>query len=187
MRSIIEIDIADEISPMFADLASKTDIRRASKSLGWFMQREIKQGIRSGSPGGEAFEDRTAYRVRKAVGGGHAPTSWYGKLKNAIGYEYDKGTVKVGWTSRTAAYYGRVQEDGTDREVTSAMRKRFAEAGYPISSNKTEISVPDRPVFKPMARELRSKIAPYVEKKLTEYQLKHIEFGKKNKRKYKVY
>lgn len=187
MNPILEIDVTDEIQPLLERMAggSQKALKSAAKSLGWYMQREIKQGVKSGAPGGAVFQERRPYEVRSALG--NAGKYWYGRMIHAIGYQYSNGVLRIGWTSNTAAIYGRKQEYGSVTKVTEAIRKKFAVAGYPLRRNKTEIILPERPVFEPMAGELYPQIAPYVQQKLNEYASGDVAFAKKSRRKYKVY
>lgn len=184
---IITVDVTDEIQPLLERMAgmSKKSISAAAKSLGWYLRGEIKKGVKSGSPGGETFKERRPYEVRSALG--NAAKTWYGRMSNAIGYQYHDGILRVGWTSRTAAMYGRKQEFGNVTKVTEEIRKRFARAGYPLRKDTTEIVLPERNVFDPMAGELYPQIAPYVQQKLSEYANGDVAFSKKSRRKYKVY
>lgn len=189
MDALIEIDVIDEIQPLLDRLAgkSKKSLKSAAKSLGYFLQKEIKEGVKSGSPGGDTFVERRPYKVRQALGGGSAARQWYGRMINAIGYEYNEGTLRVGWTSKTSAAHARKQEFGYQTLVTDAIRKKFAEAGYPLKKSTRYIVLPERNVFDPMAGELQPQIAPYVQMKLNDYADGAVEFSKKARRKYKVY
>ncbi len=185
----IQINVSDEISPMLLRMLehNKAYMRHVTKSLGYMFQKETKAGVSSGSPGGETFPERLPYKLRKAVG--KAGFGWYGKMVRAIGYAYNanSGTVDIGWTSSTAAMYGRIQEFGVTKDVTPNMRKHWAAAGYPLSPFTQELEVPARPVFDPMAAKLEPEIPSYVEKKLESYMTENVEYGKKNRRTYKVY
>lgn len=189
MNNLIVIDITDEIGPLLERMAAHTKpfIGRAAKSLGYMMQKEIKEGIKSGAPGGDRFESRIAHKVRAAVQGGKAARTWYGRMRQAIGYQYEDGTLKIGWTSRTAAAYGEKQEFGYRTEVTKAIRKRWGEAGYPLTKDKKTMDLPERPIFEPMAGELGPKIGPFFEEKIRSYVEESVTFSKKARRKYKVY
>lgn len=189
MNAIFEIDVTDEIQPFLQRMAAqnKKSLKSAAKSLGWFLQKEIKEGVRSGSPGGETFTERRPFEVRKALGGGSAAKNWYGRMIRAIGYQYDEGILRVGWTSKTSAMYGRKQEFGYKTLVTDAIRKKFGEAGYPLRPSTRFITLPERNVFDPMSEELQPQIAPYVQEKLNNYVTQDVAFAKKARRKYKVY
>ena len=118
----------------------------------------------------------------------NAPKKWYSKLKQAIGYEYvGNGTVALGWTSPSSSWIGHLQEYGYKRDVTSLVRAKWARAGHPLSKGKTEINVPERPVFEPMIKQIKPRVAPYIEDKVRTYINENVEFGKRNRRKYKVY
>jgi hypothetical protein len=189
MGVIFEIDVTDEIEPLLGRMSThnKRALASAAKSLGYFMQDEIKKGIDSGSPGGATFTERIPYEIRKALQDGSAAKKWYGKMKNAIGYQYKDGTLSIGWTSRTSAMYGRKQEFGYRTPVTDAIRARYARAKVTLSPNTKYLDLPKRNVFDPMSEELQPKIAPYVQGKLNHYQTENVEFSKKSRRKYKVY
>ena len=186
---LFEIDVTDEIQPLLERMANKSakSLKSAAKSLGYFMQKEIKEGVRSGSPGGDTFIERRPLEVRRALGGGSAAKSWYGRMIRAIGYQYDEGILRIGWTSKTAAAYGRKQEFGYKTYVTNAIRKKFGEAGYPLKKSTNYIVLPERNVFDPMTGELEPQIAPYVQMKLNDYADGAVAFSKKARRKYKVY
>ncbi len=189
MDNFIEIDVTDEIGPLFERLAAnhKRSLKSIAKSLGWFLQKEIKKGVRSGSPAGSTFTERRPYGVRAALGGGSAAKQWYGRMTQAIGYQYDNGVLRIGWTSRTSAAYGRKQEFGFKTRVTNEIRKKFREAGFPLSKDTEYIVLPDRPFFEPMAGKLEPDIAPYVQNKLNERISENVMYSKKARRKYKVY
>ena len=190
MAVLIEIDVTDEIQPLLERMAgySRKNLKSAAKSLGWFLQREIKEGVRSGMPGGDSFAQRRPYEVRKALGFEKgAARSWYGRMVNAIAYQYNEQKVLVGWASKTSSAYAEKQEFGFVTTVTEQIRKRFAKAGYPLRKSTTELILPERPIFEPMAGELQSQIAPYVQNKLNGYTEKDVVFSKKARRKYKVY
>ena len=189
MENFIEIDVTDEIGPFLERMAAnhKRSLKSIAKSLGWFLQKEIKKGVRSGSPAGSTFTERRPYGVRAALGGGSAAKQWYGRMTQAIGYQYDDGVLRIGWTSRTAATYGRKQEEGFETKVTAAVRKRYQAAGLRIGRDKKYLITPERPFFEPMAGVLQPQIAPYVEQKLFDYVEENVAFSKKARRKYKVY
>jgi hypothetical protein len=186
---IIEINVADQLSPMLQRMIEHNPayIRHLGKSLGYLYQKETKQEIATGEPGGYEYPERIPYSMRKALSRS-ARQNWYGRMAQAIGYAYDNGSVLIGWTSSTAAYYGRLQEYGFTKDVTDTMRKHFAAAGYPLSADKQVLDTPPRPVFEPVNRVLEPKIVPYVEEKLNAYMNENVDFGvAKERRVYKVY
>lgn len=186
---VINLDIADEISPMIerALQHNKAYLRHITKSLGWYIQKEVKAGIKSGAPGGDKFPERIPWKVRHALQG-RAARSWYGSMVRAVGYEYRDGVVNVGWTSRTAAKYGRKQEEGYSVKVTPDIRLKWFKKAHIILNKETkELTDEPRPVFDPMARVLEPRFPKYVEDKVTSYMTENVTYGKKNRRKYRVY
>lgn len=189
MNSLITLYVTDEIEPLLERMSAnnKRMLTSVAKSWGWFQQREIKKGVKSGSPGGATFEQRTPIEMRRALQGGSAAKQWYGKMLRAIGYQYKDGKVEIGWTSRTSAMYGRKQEFGYQTPVTEEIRRKFARAGYPLRGDTKYLELPERNVFDPMAGELQPQLSPFVQNRINDYQTGNVEFSKKARRKYKVY
>ena len=191
---LLEINVTDEIAPLLERMAAHNNgfLISAAKSLGYFVQKEIKQEVKTGAPGGANFVERRPHKFRAALQGGSAARQWYGKMLRAIGYQYADGVVRIGWTSRTSATYGRKQEEGYETPVTSAVRERYRKAGFSIGKNTKSTIISKgisaaRPVFEPMAGVLQPQIAPYIQQKLYNYAVENVEYSKKARRKYKVY
>lgn len=163
---------------------------KALKSLGWYMQKEIKKGIESGAPGGKRYKKGMSAKRRRALeykvkSIGRAkkffaglqssakPYPWLGRLRSAIGYEFsDKGrsaAVVVGWLSRSAMRLGAIHEAGQKRPIRDATRYRYWAAGVPLGRGKTNIVIPARPTIQPMRDFLTPKVAPYLEAKFRYY------------------
>jgi hypothetical protein len=144
--------------------------RKALKSAGWYGQKEIKAGIRSGAPGGQKYKERMSAKKRaKLERRKSTKFPWLGKLVQAIGYQYleAQGAVVIGWLSNSAIRLGQKHEGGASRIVTPDIRRRYFAAGIGIS--KKVIQVPKRPTIEPMAAELAPKWAPYIEEKIRSY------------------
>ena len=87
--------------------------RRAMKSVGWMLSKKMKEGIRSGAPGGHAYAALSGLRKVKSyedrVLRRRKSGAFLGKMARAIGYEWreEDGSLHVGWLSRSAARFGR--------------------------------------------------------------------------------
>lgn len=215
---LIEISVADELSPAIKRMLehNKVYLRHVTKSLAWHIQKEIKQNVKKGALAGSSagwtkqWFTKGNIEPRKELQGGKASQYLYGQMLRAIGYQYmpDSMSANIGWTSKTSAMYGRLNEEGGEQRITSAIRKRYYEAYkreikkygaepvlkhddkrfiYPLRKEKQVLNVPSRPIFRPMFEQLQGNFAPYIEKKIDEYMKENVEFGKKNKRTYKVY
>lgn len=189
---------------------------KALKSLGYYMQKQIKSGIKAKSPGGQEFASFMDPRVRAQLEGrtdrpmvdiiSHHQKGWkrkyakdaagksiiyppFGKLQKAIGYQYDADAMKltVGYLSKSAVRMGTMMENGYTKPVTDAVRKFFWSHGVPISPSKTTIKVPPRPVMEPMRKVLMPQMVPYLESKLVSYWAGNTSFSPSATRKYKVY
>ncbi len=112
--------------------------RRALKSLGWWMQKEIREGIKSGAPGGRRYAPLSGIKRKKDTAGrsamkkGSAKGKVLGKLGKAVGYQYkeEDGSVSVGWLSKSAVYLGSIQEKGKTVAVTGKMRNFWWESAW---------------------------------------------------------
>jgi hypothetical protein len=143
----------------------------ALKSTGWMMQKEIKKGITSKAPGGKAYLPTMPAKKRKLfeqafgrVAKGQYPVM--GKLKQAIGYEFNKKRmeVTVGWLSISAVQLGKKLEEGFRTPVSDRTRRALARVG--IFARSDTWDVPPRPTIGPMFDYLEPRIHPYLEEKI---------------------
>ena len=170
----LKITIADNASPWlnWAMDSFPNWRRKAMKSLGYFISTKIKDGIRSGAPGGKEYERfMPAARRKKIRREKKNKYPYMGKLVRAVGYQYkdSEGSVVVGWLSNSAIRLGSKHEGGTHVAVTPKMRRKFAAAGVPFSAGKEALRIPIRPTIGPMADVLKDDYAPYIEKKILGY------------------
>lgn len=165
----MEISVEDQMTPYLRSMAANNPawMRKATKSLGWWMQSEIKKGIRSGAPAGKAYEQTVPSLRRSLERGKRFPL--LGKLVNAVGYQYKEGNLLVGWLSPNAVFLGSIQEKGKRIGVTPKMRRWFFAKGVGISDDAVDI--PARPTFDPMFKFLEPKAVPYMEDKMVGYWL----------------
>lgn len=189
-----ELTIIDAATPFLQYMAqTKPDwMRKAMKSAGWMVQKEIKAGIKSASPNGRAYAkfmpSKMRSKLEKAFGNrGKRNYIPFGKLANAIGYQYDQSiqTVKVGWLSKSAVKIGEKLESGYKRVITRKMRDYFFMSGVPLSS-KNEMVIPARKTYGPMKEKVEPKIASYVENKILEYMQKGTPGPSTTRRRYRV-
>jgi len=201
-----EIKIIDNATPWLLGMAdAKPDWeRKALKSVGWMMRKEIRAGIKSGAPGGQKYTDGMNAARRRAFDAEannnrnnpfdntkRRPLQSYkplGHLVNAIGYEYKPqfGSTMVGWLSRSAVRVGTWQEKGVSQSLTDDMRKFYWALGIPISAGKHTVVIPARPTFEPMMRVLEPKIMPWIEEKFIEYANSGAPERKARRSKYRV-
>lgn len=168
---MIVVDIQNGISQYLQALirSSPDFVRGCSKSMGYFVQKEIKDELRKGGGFKNSWPKRIPWQVRNDLRSG-APHRWYGRLINAVGYQYsNNGIVKVGWTSAASAKYGRIQEEGASYPVTAFMRRRWGKAGHPLRGDTTRLEVPARPFYEPIMNKLAPKLPAYVESKAQDF------------------
>ena len=155
---------------------------RAIKSAGWWLRGEIKEGIRSGAPGGKPykpFSEVTTSRRLDAIRGrsGQKPRRLradhkpMGRLHAAVRYKFypDSHRAIVGWISKSAERLGTIQEKGKRVRVTPKMRRFYLAAGFNMSRNKRYIEIPKRPTIEPEYKENQKHIPRYVEDKIWGY------------------
>lgn len=175
-----EIKIIDNATPWLRNMAENAPVweRKALKSAGWMMQKEIKAGMKSGAPGGQRYADTMPAdkrrKLEKALGNiGKRNYPIMGKLVKAIGYKYRSDqTLHVGWLSASAANIGGKLEKGFSRNVSDKMRHAFGAAGMPLKRGKDKVIIPARPTMNPLRSALEPKIFPYIEQKFLEYAAK---------------
>lgn len=173
MYSVEIVDDADEFlkfySEKFPDL-----IRKAAKSAGYFIQKQIKEGIKSGAPGGEKYKNLFPEPFRSRLDGfANGDKKPLGNLVNAISYTVKKNkgimNISIGWKSPTAERYGLIQEKGLLRPFTARLRSEFIQAGLHPKIDKENVIIPARPTYGPMFKVLEPQISPYMKKKIDQY------------------
>lgn len=169
----VHVEITDSASPWLEWAAKEFPKFTASalKSTGWMMQKEIKEGIARKAPGGKAYLPTMPAKKRKLfeqafgrVAKGQYPVM--GKLKQAIGYEFNKKRmeVTVGWLSISAVQLGKKLEEGFRTPVSDRTRRALARVG--IFARSDTWDVPPRPTIGPMFDYLEPRIHPYLEEKI---------------------
>ena len=139
------------------------------KSAGYHVQVELKKASR-GQITPRTWRKRWDVSRRRLIDP-EAPRVWYGKLKNALGYSYDTASqsVDIGWTSKTSAMEGDIQEEGIQRPVTPFVRKFFGERGIYFKRTTKFLDVPARPFIEPKYNEIRGQIPTFINKRVQEY------------------
>jgi len=199
----VDVDVQDNASPWLAEqaLLCPKRMNTALKSLGWWMQKKIKEGIKNGAPGGKAYSPLIPDSRRRLIdqffgnsGRRGNDGRFLGELVKAVGYEkpgaterYEDQTLLVGWLSKSAVELGSKMELGAQIPITEKMRVPFLAAGIPISRKKRSIVIPARPTFDPLRAVLVPQIPGYLERKMQSYLAGNDRRGKKTSyRKYRV-
>lgn len=186
------ISIQDALTPWIQKLAAegRTDLLRpALASLGWWTQREIKEGILSRSPGGRPYPEWMPQEMRERLqdSPGHKQqTNWgpLGDVYKGVGYDkrfLNEGVVIVGWTSGASGLWGKRLQAGMEPEITPKMRRYFFARGIPLG-RKTRLEIPGRPTIHPMFEALKGRFGAYAEAKIMEYLEKGLPEGVSVKR-----
>lgn len=165
------ISLEDNISP-FVKRWLKNNPRFISsvlKSTGYMVQNKLKVGIR-GNFSGQKWQKRWPLEERRKLSA-RAPAVWYGRLRSALGYAYNPGSssVDIGWTSRTAAIEGNVQEEGTTKLVTPGLRRLFNKRGIHLRKTTTKLITPARPFIEPTYEDIKPQIPKYINEKVQSY------------------
>jgi hypothetical protein len=143
----------------------------ALKGVGWYMQQEIKTGIKSGAPGGQPFPAQTMINARLKSSAGkrrakRGTGNQLGKLYSAVRYKFSaEGYVRIGWITSTAERLGTIQERGATFTITPKMRRMYHAAGVPLGK-KSSIVIPRRATIGPEYAENKSQIPREYEKRL---------------------
>ena len=194
---MIEVSIKDVITPFIqAALAARPTLKpRISRAIAWYTQKRIK-ALSNDSRVTSRYAQRTSYRiVRKPLAGQkHPPANvWWGKLRRAIGYQFDGQYALLGWTSRASAMEGDIQEEGNTRAVTPRIQAYYAKIRDTVSPElrvptKGSIELPSRPLYAPTMAIIQPEYGEFMAKKMAEYMAGIVHTGiRKSNRKYKVW
>lgn len=187
---MITVSIKDAITPLIQRYLENNPrmIRSLSKSIGWFVQKEVKT-LSQSSTITSKWRKRVPLNIRRKLDA-KAPKNWLGQLRRAIAYSYNnqRSAVEIGWSSATSAMEGRVQEFGATRVVTPRLRGFFSYRGVPLGEHKKTIRVPARPLFEPSMEIIQPKIGDFVAYRVGNY-MKNGGFTKSvgKGRKYEVF
>lgn len=186
----MDVKLVDLATPHFRHLSKEFPnyFNRALRSTGWWLRKEIQEGIRSGAPGGRQyarFSGLTTSRVldahrgrgftktgrRRAPRRNLAEHKPMGKLHPATRYKFykDSQRVLIGWITQSAEEMGTKHEKGSSVVVTPKMRRFFWASGVPMSPRKRYIYIPKRLTIEPEYRENAPRVAGYMDRKIGEY------------------
>ena len=194
---MIEVSIQDGITPFIqAALDARPTLRaRISRAVAWYTQKRIKALANDSKVTGR-YPKRADYRiVRRPLAGEKTPPAnvWWGKLRRAIGYQFDGRYALLGWTSRASAMEGDIQEAGNTRAVTPRIQAYYAKIRDTVSPElrvptKPNIELPARPLYVPAMIVIQPEYKEFVAKKMAEYMAGIVHNGiRRSSRKYKVW
>ncbi|MBQ8691278.1 MAG: hypothetical protein IJ516_05590 [Phascolarctobacterium sp.] len=191
MSDIAKVALQDGLTPFTRNWIANNPrmFRSLMKSAGWFVQKELKKASRGNVGSSASWKERWPLERRRIIDP-EAPRLWYGKLRNALGYAYDKNekAVNLGWTSKTSAMYGRMQEEGYRRVVTPFIRRFFGKRGIYFRRTTKFLEIPARPFIDEKMDEIRNDVSTFVNNRVEQY-IENGGFMKKigKGRKYTVY
>lgn len=186
----MDVKLVDLATPHFRHLSNEFPnyFNRALRSTGYWLRKEIQEGIRAGAPGGRQYarySGVTTSRVldahrgrgftktgrRRAPRRNLADHKPMGKLYSATRYKFykDSQRVLIGWINRSAEEMGTKQEKGASIPVTQKMRRFFWASGVPLSKRKRYLYIPKRLTIDPVYRVNKPRIPDYMDKKIEEY------------------
>ncbi|AIF52005.1 hypothetical protein [Pelosinus sp. UFO1] len=169
----MKIDISDGATPFLQDMIKNQPvwIRKGMQAAGLFVRKEIKDGIKSGAPGGVRYAKFMPAEMRAKLEKTNKKTfGVLGKMASAVRAKYDPADLSesIGWISNSAIKRGEKIEAGQVRTITQKMRDYFKSRNVPLSA-KPAMIIPARETFDPMRKALEGKISPKVEDKIFEY------------------
>ena len=165
-----------EARRVFDDLSNKfvKSYQKALMKVGLHMRKKIRQGIRSGAPGGEQFEALSKFTIERK--GSSKPLIDDADLIQSINFEVvDTDAVFVGVKRNTTnkegddlvnigaihegvdPNTGKVREHGAVIPVTKKMRGWFF-YNFGIRLTKSAIIIPKRPFLRPTLEAEKDKI-----------------------------
>ncbi len=154
-------------------------LQTAIKVESFRLQRVIRQGIRTASPGGQRLEAKTAIARRR--NGRFENKKPFRGMASSVRYDFDplKNEARIGWTNRSAArllWLAERYQEGFETKVTPGMRRLFARRGAELSkqsrlrkyfflSKETKwMETPERQIIEPVFKSERGRIGRNIAK-----------------------
>lgn len=140
----------DKLANILNPVTMQKQLDQAQKRVGVYATSEVKKGIRSGSPGGNAFTPNTKFTVNQK--GSSKPLIHHGDLIGSITHEEpDDKTVWVGVRKGAKGKNGsdmidiaHVHEFGKTIAVTPKMRVFLHHKGLHLNPKTSHIRIPER-------------------------------------------
>lgn len=186
-----EVKIVDAATPFLKKLAEQmpNEFNRALRSTGWWLKKEVQEGIKSGAPGGQQYTSFSGIKTSKTkkykttrhegkmvVFGSYSrkPGKPLGRLGTAVRYQYygDSRRVLIGWLSQSAAKLGELHEGGGEVALTAKARRFLWANAVPVSKATTKIVIPRRPTIGPEYQQNQAAVPVYIEKTMWKHILK---------------
>lgn len=185
-----DVKLVDLATPHFRRLSDEFPryFDRALRSTGWWLRKEIQEGIRSGAPGGQRYARYSGITTSRVLdahrGRGLTPTGRrraprrnlaehkpMGKLYQATRYKHykDSNRVLIGWISKSAEELGTTHERGKSVPITPRMRRFFWASGVPLNPRKRYLYIPKRLTIDPVYRTNKRAIPDYMDRKIAGY------------------
>jgi hypothetical protein len=197
----VSTKLIDTATPFLKDLANQYpfDFRRALKSAGWWLRAEIRQGIRSGAPGGQKYPqfskikssrneymnitlDRISRKtgklkvVRRRIGSKGkliketGSHKPLGRLANAVGYKfYSDSNRVVTGFLSHSAVYIMDKLESGYQKPTTAKMKRFFWVSGIPIGDKSNLIIPAYATIAPMYQKTEPLIFKFIERRMFQY------------------
>lgn len=135
-------------------------IRQAAARVGNYGASQVKKGIVSGAPGGQAFVPNSPLTVERK--GSSKPLINHGDLVGSITYEVvDSKSVFIGVKKGKEHNIAAVHEFGCTIAVTPKMRAYLHHQGVHLRASTQYIHIPARPFLRPVLHsdDFKAKVA----------------------------
>ena len=135
-------------------------VRQAAARVGNFGASQVKKGIVSGAPGGQAFVPNSSLTVERK--GSSRPLIDHGDLVGSITYEVvDSSSVFIGVKKGKEHNIAAVHEFGCTIAVTPKMRAYLHHQGVHLKASTQFIHIPARPFLRPVLHsdDFKAKVA----------------------------
>jgi hypothetical protein len=167
--------------------------KSAMSSVGWYVQRTLRNHLEYGPPEWEGLHDLTELFKKKGgmwalrTAKPRSPAFWLGKFSR-YRVSSDGGWVQIDFGKSRKGQPGRFDpaiapiarriDQGEDIAVTPAMRRKMAatkkatrgqhEIGinyFPLRKSTKRLDIPARPIFAPVFRKIENEVTPLFVKK----------------------
>lgn len=155
--SLARVSMSGDAGPWLHELAAMfpKEARKALSSLGWHMQKAIRQDIDEGGPDGTSWKPLSAVHTGRGIDKamydrrvGRRRGKFFGQLYWPVGYlRYPLPSMRVdiGWLSASAARFGGLLQRGAQVPVSKRTRRLYARAGRKVG--RGPIALPARPLI----------------------------------------
>lgn len=139
----------DKVDAILNSSRIDSALKKAGGKIGSYGSSEVKRGIVSGAPGGQAFQPLSPMTIARK--GSSKPLIDKGDLLGSISYKVvDEDKVFIGVSDKEEAMIAAVHEFGCTIPVTPKLRAYFHYQGIHLRTETVSLHIPSRKFLRPV-------------------------------------